>query len=148
MTLRDRAAYEFIRSRLPDAEAYHTGDVIFTYCNGPMRENVGELPAGLPFGPDEKYFIISLRDFAAYGQALEDAVSDAGRMIAEKYGLRAVILPMQYEKDLRISLRVAESIGPAACVVPESFTGDKISLFAHARLIIGMRLHSLHRKAL
>lgn len=143
MTLRDNAAYSFIKENIPDASAYQTSDIIFTYCNADMRDKVVDIPAGLPVGPDEKYYVLSLRDFAGSMTPFEDRISEAARKICGRYGLRALIMPMQYDKDMRISRHVAFKIGDMASVLPESFTGDKTSIFAHAELVIGMRLHSL-----
>lgn len=143
MTLRDKGAYDFIRERLPDARAVLSSDVIFTYCNGSLREKLTASPAQTPFGRGEDYCVISLRDFAMSGPGFENAVANAGRRICEEYGLRALLLPMQYEKDLRVCESTAEKMGGCAAVLPESFKGDRIGVFAHARFVLGMRLHSL-----
>ena len=144
ITLRDKGSYDFVRENLPDADAKMTADIIFTYCEPVLRQNNRAKKGVESLGIDGKYFIVSLREFAMCGADFEENVAAACSGMCEKYGLRAVFLPMQYEKDLKISNETAKMTGNGSIVIPRSLDRtERIELISGAEFTLGMRLHSL-----
>jgi polysaccharide pyruvyl transferase CsaB len=98
------------------------------------------------------YVVISLRETAGNmtktvdSMSMEEAVFRAVKEISHKYGFSAVFLPMQPSYDSEICARAAERLreaGVNALVVEDFKTEELREILGGARVVIGMRLHSL-----
>lgn len=98
------------------------------------------------------YVVISLRETAGNmtktvdSMSMEEAVFRAVGEISQKYGLSAVLIPMQPSYDSEICARTAHRLreaGVNALVVEDFNTEELREILGGARVVIGMRLHSL-----
>ena len=98
------------------------------------------------------YLVISLRETAGNmtktvdSMSMEEAVFRSAREMAEKHGLSVVMLPMQPSYDRQICARTAEKLREAGvnALVVENFTTEELrEILGGARIVVGMRLHSL-----
>lgn len=96
---------------------------------------------GLPI--DREYFCISVRPWKGLGKEFEDTIAETVNYVREKYGLECILIPMQCPKDVEISKRIAIK-SKSGVVAPENLTPSEIlGLTARAKMIVGMRLHTL-----
>lgn len=136
ITLRDEGTYEMITRVLPENEAVLTADLalISPYV---LTDDETDDTAG-------DYFLVSVREWSGNAPGFEKTVADCCERICEKYSLRALLLPMQPQKDTEISLRIADMM---KCGADVSRSHDSISsrarLIAGARFVLSMRLHPL-----
>lgn len=62
----------------------------------------------------------------------------------EKYGLKAVILPMQYSKDIQLSLEIMQKAKHPCTVINESLNAEQIlSVLKLSECAVAVRLHML-----
>ncbi len=93
---------------------------------------------------DEKYFVISVREWKTLDKAFEEKVASFGDEIYRMYKIKPMVVPMQGLFDRKISESIAEKFS-----VPfgESFDGYSPKLMMRviegAEFVLGMRLHTL-----
>lgn len=90
-----------------------------------------------------KFFCLSVRKWRNVGN-IADAFADICDIAYEKYGLTPVILPMQYSKDIQLSLEVAQKAKSKCIVINESLCAEQIlSLLKLSECAVAVRLHML-----
>lgn len=144
ITVRDKNAYDFIKSNLPEKEATLTADVTFVnrISKDSHRTEIA-LEMGIP--TDKDYFVVSLRNWRRGGEDFEKTVAEACDTICKKYDLNAVFLPMQYERDIDTIVSVAMKMRQRSIVISNKETElSKITeLISHSKFVLAMRLHAL-----
>ena len=149
ITLRDKNSYdELEKIGVTKPRIILTADSAFcleyTNCKKLFEEKT---KAGVP--ADNGYFIVSVRDHKRLPCDFVKTMSDACDYIHDKYGLNAVFMPFQKSRDTEITNQIRNMMKS------ESYEWDsesEISLLLNfikeARLVVGMRLHSLIYAAL
>lgn len=93
--------------------------------------------------PDDDLICVSVRPWPGFFDKSAD-ISEALRYCHEKYGLKTVLMPMNYKKDLAVSRHTAETAGVPFTVLPD--IGDAelaIAVMKKMKLVLAMRLHCL-----
>lgn len=88
------------------------------------------------------HFGLALRPWGSASAAW--AAVDAARRLAERLGVRWVLLPMHGSQDLPLADRVAAELGSAAVVVRRALgPREMLALVGALDLVVAMRLHAL-----
>ncbi len=107
-------------------------------------------------GRKESFFVISIRlmdfsngDYTALTPRDEEILAEnvtSCAQIAKKYGYLPIIIPMQESHDIHISQKLAENlseIGVKSEIIIPKTAAELVNLLSDARLVIGMRLHTV-----
>ena len=103
---------------------------------------------GLADLEEGRYVVLSLRRLGR-GREHEGDIrlaKETGRlcdMLQEKYGLQAVLVPMQPQNDAAICAMAAEHASSAVRIVHPVSAEDMLAVTTGARMAVGMRLHCL-----
>jgi len=145
ITVRDAGAYNFIHSHLPEKEVIHTADVTFVNRMPKVAAADDSVVSEMGIPTDRGYFIVSLRNWRRGGEEFEKTIAASCDAVSQKYGLTAVFLPMQYERDIDVITSVAMKMRNRAVVISDKNVGlSKITdLISHSRFVFAMRLHAL-----
>lgn len=88
--------------------------------------------------PDGEYAVISLRNWKS--NAYKQSIIELSEYISKTYSLNCIFVPMQQSKDLSVCTECAQN----GYMLKNSYSfKDIMSIAAHSRLVIGMRLHML-----
>ncbi len=137
ITLRDEDSLSRLRGLGVTVPARVTADPALLLGSG--TDNGAPSAAG-----SGKYATLSLRRWSGTSRGFEAAVAGAFRRLSESHGVRAVLLPLQPKKDMKISKRVAALIGDSAAVDEDHLTPEAaVALMRGACLNVSMRLHGL-----
>ena len=144
ITLRDdKSDEELKRLGVTKPEVVITADPAFTLdadlsLSGKYFTNLAGVPTGT------KLCVISIREWKKLpGNFAKDMARLCDYMVSE-HGLYPLFVPMQYPADLEISARViAEMKNKAYVIKRELSVPEMFSVLSEARVLIGMRLHSL-----
>ncbi len=97
---------------------------------------------GLP--GKQGYFIVSVRPWERAGVDLHSVLAQLCDDISEKYGLTPVFVPMQRSWDTEVNRRIAGLMKRHSVLLRGAYTGSELmGVIAGARLVVGMRLHTL-----
>lgn len=137
ITLRDSATLDFVNREIPGANALLTADLAF--ASSCVLSDAGSGPESR-----EEYFLVSVREWSGNAPDFESSVARCCEEICNKYSLKALLLPMQPQKDTAISERIAARMN---CGAEIARSGDSVAsrarLIAGARFVLSMRLHPL-----
>jgi len=142
ITLRDADSFEFLRELgITNPKITVTGDPAFglSSCD---KEGADKILKDL--GIDGKFIAVSARNLT--GGADDFAKSFAKMMdyIAQKTGCTPVFIPMQYEKDKKISLKIIENMSNKAVFADKMLNVSEImGITSMAESVIAVRLHML-----
>lgn len=93
--------------------------------------------------PGDKLICVSVRPWPGFSEKSAE-ISEALRYCHEKYGLKTVLMPMNYKKDLAASRQMAEAAGIPFAVLPDIDDSElAIAVMKKMKLVLAMRLHSL-----
>ena len=93
---------------------------------------------------DKKYMLVSVREWSGAGKNLTAAVAQTCDYAFERYGLTTVFLPMQLQKDLKITQEIRSCMKNNSVLIDERYTIDEqLSVIKNMHICIGMRLHTL-----
>lgn len=143
ITLREQSSKdELEKIGVSNPNVIVTADPAFT-LKPTNDETVNKILRKMGLRTDDEYICISVRPWKNLGKEFEDAVAHVADYVKKTYGLECVIVPMQCPKDTEISKRIAIK-SKSGVVAPENLTPSEIlGLTKRAKLIIGMRLHTL-----
>lgn len=120
-----------------------TADPAFTLTPA-ADEAVDEILRRSGTDPGEAFACVSVRPWQNLGRGFETEVARSAKYLSEKYNMKVIFMPMQCPKDVAITKRIAGLAGGAARVAPENLTpAEMLGLTRRARIVIGMRLHTL-----
>ena len=142
ITLRDAESEKELRQLGVDKPKIEvTADPAFDLtCKNP--EGAEEILKRYGLDKEDKKVCISVRSWRDVD--FTDAAAQAADYLAEKYGYKAVFLPMQPAKDLQISEKIMSKMKIKSVCIRESLSvDDMLSLISKMDLCVGMRLHSL-----
>ncbi len=138
-TVRDERSRGLLHQLLPKTPVEETADPVFLY-------DAPEAAADLAIeglGPESgAYAVISVRKISAFGDmpALVARVVDR---LAERHNIRSAFLPLGGAGDAAASTDVIRACASSPVLLPESPLPKAAAILRGARLVIGMRLHSL-----
>jgi polysaccharide pyruvyl transferase WcaK-like protein len=86
--------------------------------------------------------VVSVRESANFA-AVARSVATAVDVLAERYGARAVFLPLGGPRDAEVSSQVIRMARSSPLLLPEHDLAGTMSIIGRAHAVIGMRLHAL-----
>jgi polysaccharide pyruvyl transferase CsaB len=138
-TVRDERSRRLLSELVPQTPVERTADPVFLYDS---PEAVADLSAdGL--GPESgAYAVVSVRKSVTFrdGPAIVARVVDR---LAQRYDIRTAFLPLGGAPDAAASTDVIRACKSSPVLLPECSLARAASILRGARLVIGMRLHSL-----
>jgi polysaccharide pyruvyl transferase CsaB len=138
-TVRDERSLRLLKTLVPKTPVEQTADPVFLYDL--PEENVDLSGEGL--GPESgAYAVVSVRKVAAF----RDGTAILGRAVdrlAERHHVRAAFLPLGGAADAAVSTDVIRACKSNPVLLPECTLAKAASILRGARLVVGMRLHSL-----
>lgn len=138
-TVRDERSRELLRQLLPKTPVEQTADPVFLYD---APEAATDL-ASEGLGPESgAYAVISVRKIAAFGE-MPTVVARVVDRLAERYNIRSAFLPLGGAGDAAASTDVIRACTSNPMLLPESPLPKAAAILRGARVVIGMRLHSL-----
>lgn len=141
ITLRDKASYESIKALgVRHENLYLSADPVF-HMKGADKGWCTHLLARAGLAPGEQYFVISLRAWRHLDRNFEEKFTRFCLAVKQRYGLRPLMIPMQREKDDRLCRVLAHNTG--GVVIEGLSPAEVFTVVAGARLVCGMRLHTL-----
>lgn len=94
--------------------------------------------------PEGAYAVITVRNWKETDSLIIKEMTKFCERFEEKQGIRALLIPMQYDWDVDISREIKNKIKGKAYLPDRPLTVDEIRyLISRAEFVVGMRLHSL-----
>lgn len=144
ITLREKSSREEIEKVLvDDVPVFVTADPVFSLESGDDA-SIGRAlaEAGMPEGKD--FFVVSVREWKNSDEKLEDKVAEFADYVSKKYNLVPLVVPMQDYYDRAISERIAEKISMDCHITQNGVLPEvMLGIVGRAKLVLGMRLHTL-----
>ena len=135
-TVRDASSIRLLRDLVPKTPVEQTADPVFLYDI--PDESVDLEAEGLGGGP---YAIVSVRKHAASRDVAAVAARAVDRLA--QHGVRAAFLPLGGAADAAVSTDVIRACASSPVLLPECTLAKAAAILRGARVVIGMRLHSL-----
>ncbi len=144
ITLRERSSLEELEKiGVVNPNVSVTADPAFT-LRPTTDETVDRILEKCGMDPGESFACAAIRPWKTIGAEFERAVAEAAKYMDEKYGIKTLFVPMQCPKDSAITKRAAALGGGCSRVAPENLSpAEIIGITKRAKLVIGMRLHTL-----
>ncbi len=138
-TVRDDKSKALLGSLLPEVRVERTADPAFLF--EAAQEAVDLSAEGL--GPQsEPFAIVSVRKATGVKERI-DLLARAVDRLSEAHGLRVAFLPLGGASDAEVSTMVIRKCWRPAVLLPEASLARAANIIRGARVVIGMRLHSL-----
>lgn len=138
-TVRDRRSVQLLESLLPTTRVEQTADPVFLYDSS---EESADL-SGEGLGPESgAYALVSVRKAAALREAPAIVARVVDRL-AQHYDIRSAFLPIGGAADAAASTDVIRACKSNPVLLPECTLAKAASILRGARVVVGMRLHSL-----
>jgi polysaccharide pyruvyl transferase CsaB len=138
-TVRDERSRRLLQRLVPRTPVERTSDPVFLYDLPHELLDLSEEGLGPESGP---YAVVSVRKTPAF----RDGAAIVGRAVdrlAQRHGIRAAFLPLGGASDAAVSTDVIRACASSPMLVPECSLEKAASILRGARVVIGMRLHSL-----
>jgi polysaccharide pyruvyl transferase CsaB len=138
-TVRDRGSRTILQELVPRTPVEQTADPVFLY---EIPDGGGDLSIdGL--GPESgAYAIVSVRKSSSMRDA-PAIIARAVDRLAQRHGVRAAFLPLGGAPDAAVSTDVIRACTSNPVLLPECTPAKAASILRGARVVVGMRLHSL-----
>ena len=142
ITLRDEASLRELKALGVDKpETVLTADPAFDIACG---TNADELLNGLGIMKGEKYVCVSIRNRKNKEDGFCAETAKTMDYLVQKYGYKILFLPMQPEKDGKITKKIQKMMKEeSVCLERKNGISDITAVISKAEFCIGMRLHSL-----
>jgi polysaccharide pyruvyl transferase CsaB len=138
-TVRDERSQGLLRRLLAKTPVERTADPVFLYD----APEVGTDLASEGLGPESgAYAVISVRKIAAF-RDVPAMLSRAVDRLAQRYEIRSAFLPLGGAGDAAASTDVIRACASSPMLLPECPLPRAASILRAARVVVGMRLHSL-----
>ncbi|MBQ2931487.1 MAG: polysaccharide pyruvyl transferase CsaB [Clostridia bacterium] len=144
ITLRDLPSKdELSQILLPEVPCEVTADPVFSLPVA-EKETVDKALLSCGVSPDEKVFLVSVRDWKTLDKDFESKICEFCEFVHTLYGIRPLIVPMQKTFDKEISERIFKLLKVPAAISPGGFSPELMPGIAkRCEFVLGMRLHSL-----
>jgi polysaccharide pyruvyl transferase WcaK-like protein len=126
-----------------DGSAIVTADPVFAMepCRDDMVDNTISM-AGVSM--DEKFFVLSVREWKTMDPDAVDKICQFSKEVYNRYGIKALVIPMQKTRDKAISTRIYDGLNLSEAVYVEGLPPRiMMSIIEKAQFVVGMRLHTL-----
>jgi polysaccharide pyruvyl transferase CsaB len=138
-TVRDARSLELLQRLVPRTPVEQTSDPVFLYDLPEERIDLAEEGLGPESGA---YAVVSMRKSSASREGAA-IVGRAVDRLAQRHAIRAAFLPLGGAADAAASTDVIRACASAPVLLPECSLARAASILCGARVVIGMRLHSL-----
>ena len=144
ITLREESSLAELRTIMGgDGSAIVTADPVFAMepCRDDMVDNTISM-AGVSM--DEKFFVLSVREWKTMDPDAVDKICQFSKEVYNRYGIKALVIPMQKTRDKEISTRIYDGLNSSEAVYVEGLPPRiMMSIIKRAQFVVGMRLHTL-----
>ncbi|WP_418234684.1 polysaccharide pyruvyl transferase CsaB [Butyricicoccus sp.] len=107
------------------------------------REQGNKLLEYLGIPADGEYLGLGLRQWKGFDEAVEN-IAEALEYAYKAYGLIPVFVPIEYPNDCQAAKKVIDKLNCPYYLISEQLEiSETVSVLAHMKAMIGMRLHSL-----
>jgi polysaccharide pyruvyl transferase CsaB len=138
-TVRDEPSRRLAQQLLPSTPVEQTADPVFLFEGA--AESVDLSSEGL--GPESgAYAVVSVRQAPAFREARR-IVGRVVDRLAERHAIRSAFLPLGGAGDAAASTDVIRACQSNPVLLPETGLPQAASILRGARVVVGMRLHSL-----
>lgn len=137
-TVRDERSFRLLAELVPQTGIERSADPVFLYEGAADEDLTGE-GLGRESGP---YAVISVRKSARFREAAAIVARIVDRLAA-RHAIRAAFLPLGGAADAALSADVIRACKSSPVILPECTLGKAASILRGARVVVGMRLHSL-----
>lgn len=138
-TVRDETSRGLLQRLLPKTPVEQTADPVFLYDAPEASSDL----ASEGLGPESgAYAVISVRKVSAF-RDVAAIVAHAVDRLAERHRIRCAFLPLGGAGDAAASTEVIRACASSPMLLPESPLPKAAAILRGARVVIGMRLHSL-----
>jgi polysaccharide pyruvyl transferase CsaB len=138
-TVRDERSHRLLEELVPRTPVERTADPVFLYDLPESGVDLASEGLGPEGGP---YAVVSVRRVPAFRDAAA-VLARAVDRLAEHHGIRAAFLPFGGAPDAAVSTDVIRACSSNPVLLPECRLSKAASMVREARVVIGMRLHSL-----
>ena len=139
-TVRDARSARLLRSLLPGVDVRLTADPVFLYDPPVLQQSA---LAELGLGPaSDPLVVVCVRGSRAFGD-VATVVAEAADRLALEHGARIAFVPFGGAADADAATVVMRKCRCRPTLIPAGDLGTVAAIIAQARLVIGMRLHSL-----
>ncbi len=144
VTLREKNSRDELQGILEESvPVFVTADPVYALENEEGRL-VDEAIRRSGISDGAEFFIIALREWKYSDNEIEEKIAEFADAVSRKYGITALVVPMQDIYDKEISTRIAEKIsgrcGLLECGLPPQ---TMLGVVGRAKFVVGMRLHTL-----
>lgn len=137
ITLREQDSEDVLRTiGVSTPPMYVTSDPAVSITPG-TKEELNDILASENI-PSGEYVVISLRNWKS--NAYKSSVIELSKYLKENYSLNCIFVPMQYKNDYQICSECAKH--GYVLNSPHNFN-EIMTIAAHSKLVVGMRLHML-----
>ncbi|MDQ6933657.1 MAG: polysaccharide pyruvyl transferase CsaB [Candidatus Eremiobacteraeota bacterium] len=138
-TVRDGRSYALLKPLLATTPIEKTADPVFLY-DAPADDSDLSLQG---LGPDsDPLVVVSVRKAPNVTEAMQLIASCVDRL-SERHGARVGFLPLGGATDAEISTSIIRKCRTRPTLLPSCDLGRAANIIKRARVLIGMRLHSL-----
>ena len=144
ITLREQPSMEDIRHMLnPAIPCEVTADPVFAVADVPEKA-VDDALLKCNIKDVDEFFIIAVRDWQILDPDFENKICRFAEFVCKNYSIKPLVLPMQRIFDKEISERIASKMTIPYAISHDGFSPELImGITGRAKLVLGMRLHSL-----
>ncbi len=138
-TVRDERSRLLLAQLLPKTPVEQTADPVFLYETPNAEADL----ASEGLGPESgAYAVISVRTISAFRE-IPAMVARVVDRLAQRYEIRSAFLPLGGAGDAAASTDVIRACASSPVLLPECPLPKAASILRGARVVVGMRLHSL-----
>jgi polysaccharide pyruvyl transferase CsaB len=138
-TVRDERSRQLLASLLPNVAVERTADPVFLYD---LPERPPDLHAAGLGGASDPFAIVAVRKTARFDEAAA-TVANAVDALTERHGVRVAFVPFGGQADAEAATIVIRKCRSKPALVALDGLDAIAAAIARARLVIGVRLHSL-----
>lgn len=143
ITLRENGSEAEMREMGVTAKAKITADPVFS-LSPEEKEITAEYLRTKGLEKDEKYFVLSVREWKTKKPDFEDSIAEFINNFSAKNKLVPVIIAMQPERDSKISERILSKLNLKAVFINDIIKYDRhLGILSDAEICVAMRLHTL-----
>ncbi len=144
ITLRENSSKEELCDIMGgDVSATVTADPVFG-MEGCRDDAVDAAISMAGLGRDDKFFVLSVREWKTMDPDAVHKLCGFAKAVYNRYGIKALVIPMQKTRDSEISTRIYEGLDSAAAVYVEGLPPEiMMEIIKRAQFVVGMRLHTL-----
>ncbi len=144
ITLREKASLsELERLGVPCEKAEIVADPAIALKGAP-KKIIDRVLKKIGISDSKKIIGVSVRDWSKKDPAFFQLLADALDIVATRYDMSVLFIPMKTPDDIRASRKVMSFMKSKSYIAEEALSYDEvIGLISKAHILLGMRLHTL-----